>query len=225
MMTILVVEDDGFIRDILTYSLKKEGFQVLEACDGREAFKIINNNKFDLALLDVMLPDTDGFTICKKIMTNKLAPVIMLTAKSDISDKLMGLDLGAEDYILKPFDIREVIARINIVLRRNKKVEEETNNVLVVNPNIEIYKDRHEVKVNGEVIRLKRKEFKLLLTLAENRNRVLSREKLLDMVWGYDFEGDFRTIDVHIQRLRKKLGDKKDGSIIQTVFGVGYKMI
>lgn len=225
MYKILIVEDDDFIRDILTYSLRKEGFITYEASDGLQAEEIINNTPFDLALLDVMLPDTDGFSICKRITKLSLAPVIMLTAKDDISDKLMGLDIGADDYIVKPFDIREVIARIRIVLKRGGSNNRSQEGVIQIKEDIKVYKDSHEVEVKDMRIKLKRKEFKLLLALIENRNIVLSRDKLLDIVWGYDFIGDTRTVDVHIQRLRKKLGETKDDSIIKTVFGVGYKMI
>lgn len=225
MGNILVVEDDLFIRDILTYALKKEGYTVLEAADGKEASAYIEEGDFELALLDVMLPDTDGFTLCQQITSKDIAPVIMLTAKNDISDKLMGLDIGADDYITKPFDIREVIARISVVLRRQEKKNTETDrDVIVINEDVKIYKNSHQVMVHGKMIELKRKEFQLMLALAENRNIVLSRDRLLEKVWGYDFEGDSRTVDVHVQRLRKRLGDTKENSIIQTVFGVGYKM-
>lgn len=225
MKRILVVEDEHFIRDILTYALRKEEYHVLEASNGAEARSIMEDECFDLALLDVMLPDTDGFELCKEITNKNLAPVIMLTAKNDITDKLAGLGLGAEDYITKPFDIREVLARIQIVLRRSKAMIMHQGEGLSINQRMTIMKDSHEVIMDNKRIPLKRKEFQLLLTLAENSNRVLSRDQLLQLVWGYDFEGDSRTVDVHIQRLRKKLGETKDNSVIETVFGVGYKLV
>lgn len=226
MPTILVIEDDDFIRDILKYSLKKENFSVKEASNGEEALKIIKSEKVDMILLDVMLPDTDGFSLFKIISAETSLPVVFLTAKDDLSDRLIGLNIGAEDYITKPFDIREVVARINIVLRRFAKDESLLrDDKIVLNNRIAINKNGHEVLVDNKKISLKPKEYQLLITLVENRNIVLSREKLLNRVWGYNFEGDSRTVDVHIQRLRKKLGDTKENSIIETVFGVGYKMI
>lgn len=224
MKRLLVVEDDPFIKEILVYALKKEKFEVLEASDGEEALSYIEKRNFDLALLDVMLPDTDGFTLCKKIITHKIAPVIMLTARNDISDKLTGLGLGADDYITKPFDIREVIARINIVLKRNSQTEQSHDEGIQISVDTFISKSAHEVIVAGEPIKLKLKEYRLLLLLAENRNIIFSRDRLLELVWGYDFNGGTRTVDVHIQRLRKKLGESRGESIIKTIFGVGYKL-
>lgn len=224
MINILIVEDDDFIREILKYALTKEGYEVIEAANLKTAYECISKD-IELAMLDVMLPDGDGFSLCKHIIEHDIAPVIMLTARNDISDKLTGLNLGAEDYISKPFDIREVIARVKIVLRRSDKKDVQENDVISLTNRIKVYKTSHEVEVEGKLIKLKRKEFKLLLTLIENKNVVLSREKLLDIVWGYDFIGDTRTVDVHVQRLRKKLGETKENSVIKTVFGVGYKLI
>ncbi|WDV45019.1 response regulator transcription factor [Clostridiaceae bacterium M8S5] len=225
MDTILIVEDDDFIREILVYSFNKEDFTILQAANGNEAIKFIENDNFDIALLDVMLPDMDGFTLCKKIASKNKSPVIMLTAKNDIDDKLLGLDLGADDYITKPFDIREVIARVKMILRRYKNITTKNDDIIELSDAVLINRKSYEVTIDNKLVRLKPKEFDLLLTLAENRNMVLSRQQLLEKVWGYDFEGDSRTVDVHVQRLRKKLGDTKDNSIIKTIFGVGYKIL
>lgn len=225
MKSILVIEDDAFIRDILSYTLTNEAFIVYEASTGSEAISIVKNNEIHMILSDIMLPDTDGLSLFEKISSLKKIPTIFLTAKNDISDKLKGIELGADDYITKPFDIREVIARVNMVLRRTHcEVEDTDKNTLTVHDRIVIHKDSHEVFVDSNLVPLKPKEFQLLLILAENRNVVLSREQLLSKVWGYSFEGDSRTVDVHIQRIRKKIGDTKKDSVIKTIFGVGYKM-
>lgn len=225
MKTILIVEDEQFIREIIVFALKKEGYLTIEASNGAEAIRHIKETAFDLALLDVMLPDTDGFILCRRIMDLKKAPVMMLTAKSDITDKLTGLELGADDYITKPFNIREVLARIQVVLRRSEKQVNQNEDVIHINDRIKLIKNNHEVMVGGTHKKLKLKEYKLLLLLAENPNIIFSRERLLDIIWGYDFEGGSRTVDVHVQRLRKKLEETKEESIIKTVFGVGYKLV
>jgi len=224
--TILIIEDEEDIRDILAHYIKKEGFYVREAEYGRNGIDIIKNYKIDLIILDLMLPDMTGYDVCKEIAREYKIPIIMLTAKNDIVDKILGLELGADDYITKPFDVREVIARIKVCIRRIESLTEEKREELIELSNgIKIYENSREVFIGDNLIKLKPKEYKLLLTLAKNLRIVLSRENLLDKVWGYDFEGDSRTVDVHIQRLRKKFdkGDKK--SIIETVFGIGYKML
>ncbi|MCY6484116.1 response regulator transcription factor [Clostridium aestuarii] len=226
--SILIVEDDDSIRDILLYSLKNEGYSVKEASNGADGLKLVKHEKIDLIILDLMLPDISGFDICKKISIEYKIPIIMLTAKNDIVDKVLGLELGADDYITKPFDIREVIARIKVSLRRIEQLKQinfEEENTIDLKNNIKIFKDRHEIFKNDRMIKLKPKEYNLLLILAENKKRVFSRNELLEKVWGFDFEGDSRTVDVHIQRVRKKLDDIKESSIIETVFGVGYKML
>ncbi|MCY6371651.1 response regulator transcription factor [Clostridium ganghwense] len=226
--SILIIEDDDSIRDILLYSLKNEGYTVSEASNGTDGLELVKYNKFDLIILDLMLPDISGFDICKKISIEYKIPIIMLTARNDIVDKVLGLELGADDYITKPFDIREVLARVKVSLRRIEKMKEITDkdeNTIRLKNNIIIFKDRHEVFKDNEMIKLKPKEYDLLLILSENRNIVFSRDKLLEKVWGFDFEGESRTVDVHVQRVRKKLDDHKENSIIETVFGVGYKML
>jgi DNA-binding response OmpR family regulator len=229
---ILLIEDELAICDILSYALNKEGFKVRYALCGEEGLKSIEDFKPELIILDLMLPDISGFDICKRITMDYKIPIIMLTARDDIVDKVLGLEFGADDYITKPFDVREVVARVKTALRRSQKLQDMINEielnkskpiVIKVAVDIEINNESRAVFKNSEEIKLKPREYDLLLILAENRGRVFSREQLLDLVWSMDFHGDFRTVDVHVQRLRKKL-DHGSESIIETVFGVGYKM-
>ena len=218
---ILMIEDDEDISQILMFSLTKEGHTVKINNNGLRVEDDIQTFKPDLILLDIMLGDRDGFSICKEISNYKI-PIIMLTARVDITDKILGLELGADDYITKPFDIREVITRIRVALRRKKEIVNEGNTEeSISNGKIRISECSRIVECNGEEIKLKPKEFDLLLFLTKNKNRVYSRDDLLNLVWGYDFIGDTRTIDVHITRLRQKL--KKEVNI-ETVFGVGYML-
>lgn len=221
---ILVVEDEISINDILTFSLRKEGYEVRGVYKGQDAIDMIDGFKPDLVLLDVMLPDKDGFQVCREICDKTF--VIMLTARNDVIDKILGIEIGADDYITKPFEIREITARIKGVFRRVNKQEkfmsiiseEIKEGELVINLNDrKVYKD-------GKEVLLKKKEFDLLRFLYSNKNIVFSREELLDKVWGDDFEGDLRTVDVHIRRVRAKLGEEKNSTLIETVFGVGYVM-
>ena len=219
---ILIIEDDEDISEILKFSLKKEGYEVRANPQGLDTEKEIIDFKPQLILLDVMLNDTDGFSICRNIRSYNI-PIIFLTARDEIIDKILGLEMGAEDYITKPFDIREVIARIRVALRRNNFVQDLStlNNKeveLLTFKEIEVNEDLREVKKDEEVVKLKPKEYDLLLHLIKNKNRVFTREELLDSIWGYDFLGDSRTVDIHITRLRKLIGS----SYIKTVFGVGY---
>ncbi|GAA0084859.1 response regulator transcription factor [Clostridium sp. CTA-7] len=216
---ILIIEDDEDISQILMFSLTKEGYSVKINDNGLRVEDDIQTFKPDLILLDIMLGDIDGFSICKEISNYKI-PIIMLTARIDITDKILGLELGADDYITKPFDIREVITRIRVALRRKKEIANQDNTKENISSGkINISEHSRIVECNGEEIKLKPKEFDLLLFLIKNKNRVYSRNDLLNLVWGYDFIGDTRTIDVHITRLRQKL--KKEVNI-ETVFGVGY---
>ncbi|MBX9137153.1 MULTISPECIES: response regulator transcription factor [unclassified Clostridium] len=221
MRKILIVEDEVSINDILTTSLKREGYDVVSAFTAREALILFDGFKPDLVLLDLMLPDGKGEEICKEIY--KKACVIMITAKSNILDKLNGMEIGADDYITKPFDIREVKMRVKVALRRL-----EDTAVIENNKNLEkglfIDIQKREVRKDGEVIKLSKKEFDIIWLLYSNKEMVFSREQLLNNVWGIDYYGDDRTIDVHIRRLREKLGEEKGQSIIETVFGVGYVM-
>lgn len=202
----------------------KEGYKVKVNPRGLETEDEIEIFKPDLILLDIMLNDTDGFSICRKISSYKI-PIIMITARVDILDKILGLELGADDYITKPFDIREVITRVRVALRRQEEIKKSLNNNKdnkieeIFIGNIKINEDSRTVYIDNEEVRLKPKEFDLLLFLSKNKNRVYSRNQILEFIWGYDFLGDTRTIDVHITRLRKKL---KSNLNIETVFGVGY---
>lgn len=213
--TIMVVEDELSINEALTYFLNKEGFKVISTYSGEEALEELKKQSIDLVLLDIMLGGISGFDVCKEIYKETF--VIMLTAKSDLTDKLIGLEIGADDYITKPFELKEVLARINSIFRRNnKEIKEEVNYGLIIN------KDRRIVIKDNREIVLRRKEFDILLYLYENKGIVLKREQILDVVWGYDFMGDGRAVDVHIRRLREALNEDKDNSIIETVFGIGY---
>ncbi|WP_409347220.1 response regulator [Paenibacillus sp. MBLB4367] len=220
---ILIIEDEVAIADLLAYGLNKEGFETVAAHSGAEGLRELERFEPDMLLLDWMLPDVSGLDVCKKVTETANIPIIMLTAKSDIADKLVGLEYGADDYITKPFDLREVIARIRTVLRRmqqaNRSIGEPAEFGIRFR-NIEIIKAERRVKKNDEIVDLTPKEFDLLLTLYNYKGKIFTRTELLDFVWGYDYAGDTRTVDIHIQRLRKKL-DMND--LIVTVFGIGYK--
>ncbi len=219
---ILVVEDEYSINDGLTFALRKEGYDVRSAFNGKEALELVENFKPDLVLLDLMLPDMDGFDICKEISKNSY--VIMLTARGEIFDKIVGLELGADDYIVKPFEIKEVLVRIKVIFRRNsKEINKIEENNKAINGIRISSKDRCVFK-NGQLVPMRKMEFDLLNFLYENRGIIYSREDLLQKVWGYEYEGDTRTVDVHIKRLRDRLKEDKDNSIIETVYGIGYVM-
>lgn len=219
---ILVVEDEYSINDGLTFALRKEGYEVRSAFNGKEALELVENFKPDLVLLDLMLPDMDGFDICKEISKNSY--VIMLTARGEIFDKIVGLELGADDYIVKPFEIKEVLVRIKVIFRRNsKEINKIEENNKAINGIRISSKDRCVFK-NGQLVPMRKMEFDLLNFLYENRGIIYSREDLLQKVWGYEYEGDTRTVDVHIKRLRDRLKEDKDNSIIETVYGIGYVM-
>lgn len=213
-MKILVVEDDLAIRDLIDINLTISGYDVLVAQDGEEGKNIFDKENIDAVLLDVMLPKIDGFELIEHIK-KKDVPVIFITAKSSVSDRVKGLKLGADDYIVKPFESIELLARIEAVARRYNKSE----NIIRVN-NIEIDLDRRIVKLDGEIIELTLKEFELLALFIKNKNIALSREQILDKVWGFDYIGETRTIDIHVQRLREKLKLKNN---IKTIFKVGYR--
>lgn len=224
---ILIVEDEENISDLLAYALQKEGYKTVVASTGKEALETLEYFTPNLVILDLMLPDISGLEICKKITTDYYIPIVMLTAKSDTIDKVVGLELGADDYISKPFNIREVIARVNSILRRIKllsNIIKADMEIISLDNGLQIDKREMTVKKEDEIINLTIKEYELILCLAENKNRVLTRSQLLDIVWGIDFECETRTVDTHIQRLRKKLGDNKESNIIETVIGAGYKL-
>lgn len=216
--TVLIIEDEESILDILSYSLRKEGYRVHGAATGQEGLRLFEGIGPDVVILDLMLPDITGFDICKQLTATSTVPILMLTARDDIVDKVLGLELGADDYMTKPFDVREVAARIKALLRRQSGSTSTT--YLIINDAVRIEARSHTVWKEQEQIALKPKEYELLLLFAQHKNQVFSREEILDTVWDFDYDGDARTVDVHVQRLRKKLGS----SIIETVFGVGYKM-
>lgn len=216
--TILIIEDEESILDILAYSLRKEGYRVHGAATGQEGLRLFEGIGPDVVILDLMLPDISGFDICKQLTAMSTVPILMVTARDDIVDKVLGLELGADDYMTKPFDVREVAARIKALLRRQKGTA--FTAYLRINDVVRIEPRSHTILKGEEPVPLKPKEYDLLLLFAQHKNQVFSREEILDTVWDFDYDGDARTVDVHVQRLRKKLG----ASIIETVFGVGYKM-
>jgi DNA-binding response OmpR family regulator len=223
---VLVVEDDFSINDILTFALKGEGYAAVSAFNAKEAKIKFEEFNPDLVLLDVNLPDESGFDLCKSISSDYKIPVIMLTARNDIIDKVLGLELGADDYITKPFHIKEVLARVKVALRRVDRYKDqgEDNMFIKLSDNVKVDMEKRIVLMDEEEVKLKPKEYDLLVFLIKNRDRVFSREELLDKVWGLDYEGDFRTVDIHVRRLRAKLDSSGAQSIIETVFGVGYVM-
>lgn len=217
---ILIIEDEPDIQNILRYSFVKEGFKVRCATYGKDALEFCESFKPDIILLDLMLPDMSGFDVCKGLVKHNI-PIIMLTARNDIVDKILGLEIGADDYITKPFDVRECVARVNVALRRVQKstvVQEQLSNNIEID-NIKVLREARKVYQEEEEIRLKPKEMDLLLYLIGNKNIALSRDQILDGVWGNDYEGDWRTVDVHVRRLRQKLNNN---DIIETIFGIGY---
>lgn len=222
---VLVIEDEVSINDILITALSSEGYKVRGGFTAKEARTLIETFKPDLILLDLNLPDENGFGLCKEINEKHLIPTIILTARNDVVDKVLGFELGADDYITKPFHIKEVLARVKTALRCVQKYKNNSNeNIINLQNSISINLDSRLVSKDGQDIRLKPQEYDLLEFLVKHRNRVFSREELLDRVWGYDYSGDIRTVDVHIRRLRSKLDTDGDNSIIETVFGIGYVM-
>jgi len=222
---ILVVDDEKPISDIIKFNLVKEGFNVEVAYDGDEALKLVYQYQPDLILLDVMLPKLDGFQVCRKVRESFSIPIIMLTAKEEEVDKVLGLELGADDYITKPFGMRELIARVKANLRRmdlNVEVPMDANNV-ITSSNLVIDLDRYEVKKDEAIIELTLREFELLKFLATRENQIFTREQLLKDVWGYEYFGDIRTVDVTVRRLREKVEDDSSSpKFIMTKRGVGY---
>ncbi|MFC4810089.1 response regulator transcription factor [Paenibacillus sp. GCM10023250] len=220
---ILIIEDEEAIADLLAYGLGREGFETRTAGNGADGWKELERFRPDLLVLDWMLPDRSGLDLCKQVTARYNLPILMVTARSDITDKILGLEVGADDYITKPFDLREVVARIRTILRRLAQAQpapEETAQPSIRFSNIAVSPDERLVTKDGTPVELTPKEFDLLLALLGARGKIFTRTELLDFVWGYDFPGDTRTVDTHIQRLRKKL-DAAD--LITTVFGVGYK--
>jgi two-component system OmpR family response regulator len=219
---IMVVDDDYNINQLIKLYLEKEGFTVEPYEEGTEALKSFKANPPSLVVLDIMLPGMDGWDICREIRKSSDVPIIMLTAKGETFDKVLGLELGADDYIVKPFDPKELIARIKAVLRRHKPAAFGITKE-VSYPNLTVNLSNYTVTYHGKELELPPKELELLYFLASNPNKVFTREQLLEQVWGFDFFGDSRTVDVHIKRIREKLQDANDNWQIRTVWGVGYK--
>ena len=225
MTRILVVEDESSFSEALEFLLGKEGFTVITAATGSEALKKFDQGGIDLILLDLMIPEISGTEVCRQIRSKSKVPIIMLTAKDSEVDKVVGLEIGADDYVTKPYSARELVARINAVLRRHsgEGVNSDTGTMVVQGIRMDV--DRHQVSVNGIPVSLPLKEFELLEFLMRNAGRVLTRIQLIDRVWGSDYVGDTKTLDVHIKRIRAKIEtDPANPKIIQTVRGLGYKM-
>ena len=228
--TILIVDDEQTIVDILVYNLTKEGYKTLEANDGVTAVDIALDKKPDLILLDIMLPRMDGLTVCKKIRTKYNMPILMLTAKDEEIDKILGLELGADDYITKPFSVRELMARIKANLRKSEINEEtkqdnnsndDTNKIIIGQLTLDL--DKIEARVNDEVLNLTLREFEVLKYIAQQAGQIVTREKLLETVWGYEYYGDIRTVDVTVRRIRGKIEKIENApKILATKRGVGY---
>lgn len=218
----MVVDDDTNICELLRLYIEKEGYEVIIANDGEEALQKFRSESPDFVMLDIMLPKLDGWQVCREIRKTSQCPIIMLTAKGEVFDKVLGLELGADDYVVKPFEAKEIIARIRAVLRRTGHKEEETVKEVKWDK-LSINLTNYELKVDGVQIDTPPKEMELIYHLASNPNRVFTRDQLLDEVWGFDYYGDSRTVDVHIKRLREKLEGVSDKWVLKTVWGVGYK--
>ena len=220
---ILVVDDDVNICDLLRLYFENEGYEVKTANDGAEGISYFKMYEPDIVLLDIMLPKKDGWQVCREIRESSSKPVIMLTAKGEVIDKVLGLELGADDFVVKPFEIKELSARVKAVLRRYSSRDNQNDDEVVKFDNIEISRQKYELKLRGKAVDIPPKELELLYFLASNVNRVFTRDQLLDKVWGFDYLGDSRTVDVHVKRLREKLEGVSDKWTLKTVWGVGYK--
>ncbi|WP_337518120.1 response regulator transcription factor [Megasphaera sp.] len=223
MEKILIADDEQLMRQLVIDFLKPEGYEILEASDGKEALEIYDKEHPDLILLDVMMPGYDGWTVCREIRRESTVPIMMLTAKGEEIDQLFAYDLGADEYITKPFSPREVIARVKAVLRRLHEIKDESKGTIVRIENLEIDMSAFIVKLNDQPVPCTPKEIEILYTLASNPGKVFSREHLLQSIWGYDFLGDTRAVDSHIKRMRAKLCLPENRWDIKTVWGVGYR--
>ena len=223
MYKVLIADDNKQIVSILSEYCKKNNFIVSTVFNGEDALKEVEENKFDIVLLDVMMPKKDGFDVCREVRKFSNVPIIMITARGEDYEKIMGLEIGADDYIVKPFSPGEIIARINAILRRITPKNDESAKIFTFD-NLEIDLNNFTVKINDEIISLTKKEIEILWTLATNQNKVFTRENLLDLIWGFDYFGESRTVDTHIKRLRAKLDNyKHEKWNIKTIWGVGYK--
>lgn len=220
---ILIVDDDINICELLRLYIEREDYSVVIANDGEQAVELFNQEQPDLVLLDIMLPKLDGWQVCKEIRKISNRPIIMLTAKGELFDKILGLELGADDYIIKPFEAKEVIARIHAVLRRTSPPAKSEKQKEINWDKLYINLTNYELRVNGNLVDAPPKEMELLYYLASNPNKVFTRDQLLDKVWGFDYYGDSRTVDVHIKRLREKINGVSNQWGLKTVWGIGYK--
>ncbi len=219
--TIIVVEDDANIADLLDLYLREAGFRVLQSAGGLRALELVDQHRPALVVLDIGLPDIDGFEVCRRIRTKSTVPVLFLTARDGEIDRILGLELGADDYVTKPFSPREIVARVKAILRRGQPETRDNNDIVPIGDDFEVDLARREARRNGEPVALATREFDLLSHLAHNQGLALSRQQLLDSVWGADWYGDDRTVDVHVRQLRKKLGDDLP---LATVWGIGYRL-
>jgi two-component system, OmpR family, alkaline phosphatase synthesis response regulator PhoP len=223
---VLIVDDERNIVDLVALYARQAGYAVLQAYDGATALELAEREQPAIVVLDLMLPQVNGWDVCKRLRQKSDVPIIMLTARSDDVDKIVGLELGADDYLTKPFNPRELMSRIKAILRRTNRDDSRTDAAVVQVGQLQIDPSKHEVTLAGTLIKLRAKEFDLLAFLAANATRVFTREKLLETVWGFDFAGETRTVDVHVAQLRKHLqGVVESGVEIETVFGVGYKLV
>ena len=220
---LLIVDDDSNISDLLKIYFENEGYEVKTVGDGAEGINYFKMYEPDLVLLDIMLPKKDGWQVCREIREISSKPIIMVTAKGEVFDKVLGLELGADDFVVKPFDMKELSARIKAVLRRYSSHDSSSDDEVVKFDNIEVSRQKYELKLSGKSVDIPPKELELLYFLASNYNRVFTRDQLLDKVWGFDYLGDSRTVDVHVKRLREKLEGVSDKWVLKTVWGVGYK--
>jgi DNA-binding response OmpR family regulator len=223
---ILLVEDEHSIADSISYNLKQEGFSVTHVDEGPIALELFKEEEFSLIILDLMLPEISGLDICRSIRKTSDIPIIMVTAKDSEADRVAGLEIGADDYVIKPFSVRELLSRVRAVLRRTDMSKNEKSSQVIKVGNIEIDIGKYEAKVNDKQINLRPREFELLYALCENKGNLMSREQIFDEIWGYTFIGNSKTLDVHIQRIREKIEkNPKDPKKLITVRGVGYKLV
>ena len=223
---ILLVEDEHSIADSISYNLKQEGFSVTHVDEGPIALELFEEEEFSLIILDLMLPEISGLDICRSIRKTSDIPIIMVTAKDSEADRVAGLEIGADDYVIKPFSVRELLSRVRAVLRRTDMSKNEKSSQVIKVGNIEIDIGKYEAKVNDKQINLRPREFELLYALCENKGNLMSREQIFDEIWGYTFIGNSKTLDVHIQRIREKIEkNPKDPKKLITVRGVGYKLV
>ena len=220
---ILIIDDDANICELLKMYLTSENYEVITALGGSEGLAMFKVHEPDLVLLDIIMPKKDGWQVCREIREISSKPIIMLTAKNELVDKILSFELGADDFITKPFDMKEICARIKAVLRRTKNQLKDTNTEIIQYDNFEISKVKYELKLKNEIVDIPPRELELLYFLATNKNKVFTRDQLLDEVWGYEYYGDTGTVDVHVKRVREKINGISNKWKIKTVWGVGYK--